>query len=342
MQGDLTSLRTTARAPRPLRVLIHPLIGSYFAYPQGRGVAGRRLPTPRQSRGAENAPGWLRARPGMCSGTRDPPRVRPQPQLGQEGTAAGRPGVSPRPRWSPPRPVGGAGWRDAPSQPGPRRCHPCRLLWATSVRPPPDGPRGPDLTRHRPSTNTRGSRWQAMVALGRSCRSTSSISQSMKLQSPPPPSASGAPEKGAKGRSLTPGRARVSAASAVSAASPNGGPATPSSIPAPARPRRLRRVRAPDPRALPSAGSAVNPLTIASQPAAVTSAPGDGFCETTQSAAVLRGAPPAQPPGRSSAGFSAEPFKAGPRCYCIPPSQDRRPIKERDSSHVILFPLPSV
>lgn len=75
-----------------------------------------------------------------------------------------------------------------------------------------------------------------MVALGRSCRSTSSISQSMKLQSPPPSSASDAPENGAKGLSVTPGCARDSAASA---AARSRGPATASSIPAPesARPR---------------------------------------------------------------------------------------------------------
>lgn len=99
-----------------------------------------------------------------------------------------------------------------------------------------------------------------MVALGRSCRSTSSISQSMKLQSPPPSSASAARENGAKGRRVIPGRARTSAATAASAASPSGGPATPSSIPAPARPRRLSPLahrilassRLPAPRLTPS------------------------------------------------------------------------------------------
>ena len=39
---------------------------------------------------------------------------------------------------------------------------------------------------HRPSTNTHGSEWQAMVDLGGSCRPTSSSSQLMKLQSSPP------------------------------------------------------------------------------------------------------------------------------------------------------------
>lgn len=284
-----------ARAPRPLRVLIHPLIGSYFIYLEGRGVAGRWLPTPRQSRGAENAPGWLRAR--GPAGAREPGTLLEcDPNLNWDRRGPRQVGHGCRHVPDGPLPAPSAARVGGLPQAG-RDVDAATRAASTSVRPPPDGPRGPDLTRHRPSTNTRGSRWQAMVALGRSCRSTSSISQSMKLQSPPPASASGAPEKGAKGRSLTPGRARFSAASAVSAASPNGGPATPSSIPAPARPRRLRRARAPDPRALPSAGSAVNPLTIASQPAAVTTAPGDSFCETAPSAAVPRGAPPRPPSG---------------------------------------------
>lgn len=141
-----------------------------------------------------------------------------------------------------------------------------------------------------------------MVALGRSCRSTSSISQSMKLQSPPLSSASATPGNGAKGRSVNAGRAP--AASAAWAASPSRGPATPSSIPAPARPRRRRRARAPGPRCLPSAAAAVNPLAVASQAVTVRAARAD--------AAPARR--PARPvPGAELRRTQRGPFKAGPR-----------------------------
>lgn len=282
----------TAQAPRPLRAIIHSPILSHSVSPGGGGVAGRRLPSSGQSPGAENPRGQLRARPGRRSGTWDPRGGRPLPQQGQEVTAAGR-HVPEGPLLVPP--AARAGDLGAAARAG-------HLLRATGVRPPPDGPRGPALTRHRPSTNTRGSRWQAMVALGRSCRSTSSISQSMKLQSPPPSSASATPGNGAKGRSVNPGRAP--AASAAWAASPSRGPATPSSIPAPARPRRRRRARAPGPRSLPSADSAVNPLAVAqlgqTQPPRAAGSP-------------LFPAAPRPAPGAELPRTERGPFKAGPR-----------------------------
>lgn len=184
--------------------------------------AGRTSLGAHRGRGEPVGPrGELHA-PRGCSGTetQGAPPLRPSP----EGSAARGPG--------------GCRCLPDPLAAGTRRCDPRRLLGQQVSALRPDDPPGPALTRHRPSTNTRGSRWQAMVALGRSCRSTSSISQSMKLQSPPPSSASAGPERGAKGRSVTPGRARASAASA---AAPSRGPATPSSIPAPARPYAPQR-----------------------------------------------------------------------------------------------------
>lgn len=200
----------------------------------------------------------------------------------------------------------------SPLTPGGGVVFPHRRLPQQVFAPPRDG-----LTRHRPSTNTRGSRWQAMVALGRSCRSTSSISQSMKLQSPPPSSLSVAPEKGAKGRSVTtPGRA-----SAASAATPSRGPARPSSIPAlaPARPgapsssRRgpppqrfpLGAARLPAPRWLPGSRP---------RPASVTRGRG-------RSSAQL----PFRPArGRASGGFRPGSFKPGSLLVVLPRPSQRR------------------
>lgn len=250
------------QSSRPLRVLIHPLTVSYLVplparVDNGAGASlGGRLPA--LVKGQALPSGELRRRPGRCSGTGSP-RSAPRPSRGYHpirtgGARGGAPGdvaASPAVASALRRRPGleklpwagrdrGAALRPAPPPLG-NKCPPAARR-----------PARPGLTRHRPSTNTRGSRWQAMVALGRSCRSTSSIAQSMKLQSPPPSSASAAPENGAKGRRVAPGRARASAASAASL---SGGPAAPSSIPAPARPRRLSRARAREPGALPSAGS---------------------------------------------------------------------------------------
>ncbi|XP_062938341.1 uncharacterized protein LOC134365904 isoform X5 [Cynocephalus volans] len=122
-----------------------------------------------------------------------------------------------------------------------------------------------------------------MVALGRSCRSTSSISQSMKLQSPLLSSAS-APGEGREGPQRHPGpRSRLGRLRSC----PEPGPASRSSIPAlvPARPR------APPQTALGSRAQAWRSLSAPLPPAprltrscwhgcrrrTVTTAPGDAL-----------------------------------------------------------------
>lgn len=136
---------------------------------RGRGVAGRRLPA--LIKGQALPSGGLRRRPGRCSGIGTPgsapppqPRLPPNPDWrGTRGGAAGDVAASPAVASALRRRPGleKLPWagrdRGAALRPAPRR-----LLWATSVRPPPDdppGPGSPGTGRPRTRAGPGGRRW---------------------------------------------------------------------------------------------------------------------------------------------------------------------------------------